>query len=392
MFAWAETHAARIQYDRVMEPDTLTILGPMRAVMLTSQRGISILGRGLGNTAGVSAATSATISNSGLVAGTFAGGFAAGAVGSLVASAVEDARHKRFADLARHILAALGDDERWPAMQQRWQNQVIVAMETSGLEVGEVAHWYPGVDEENVPNLRCGRTESCVMVATMWGLTDDARRIEAQTRVMLWSAKLRDPRRTSVRGPDFANVLRYRSAALPAIERDKTDADKQWLTGVAEILNASMPIGELIAQANSGSDGASIQARKDVMQMRTIQRRRVKEANARKWNDRTLAAVTARQWTAHNSALLEATLEEALTETVRMLQIELSVEGQAAKTRGRFATRDAQKIATVLEDGERMIGYLYDGTLMSMLRDDREQIGPEWERTFDQFDAKSHTH
>ncbi|HRQ63594.1 MAG TPA: hypothetical protein PKZ76_01795 [Xanthomonadaceae bacterium] len=211
----------------------------------------------------------------------------------------------------------------------------------------------------------CPQRDHCLWVDTRWGLSWDGRHVETQTTVAVWSPQLRRAGERADRHPDFSNLLVYLSDPLD-LPDVPSDEDREVLRQSAMQAYEYHGIPALVEQTRSGGKVAASAARREVIPLLETHRKRMRQAGAARWTPDTQAFRRAQLWGADNGARLTAALDEARAETDRMLRIELSEAGQAAKTRMRFPHRERHRVASVMAEGERRIVYLNSGTLVSL--------------------------
>jgi hypothetical protein len=297
------------------------------------------------------------------------GSFAAGAVGAGLGFLMEGALVKSgILILERESqvrLLALNARGSFDAMHAAWRATVVRAVADSDWVTGDVVEADVVDRESSSAGGPCPERDHCLWVDTRWGLSWDGRHLETQTTVSVWSPHLRKRGASADRNPDFSNLLVYLSDPVNLPERPGED-DREALRRLAMEAYAFNGIAALVEQAKSSGKVEAGAARRKAIPMLETHRRRMRAAGAARWNRDTEAYRRAQIWGANDGMRLAATLDEALGEVEKMLGIELSASGQAAKTRLRFPYPDRFKEASVVVPGERRIVYLNDRTLVSL--------------------------
>jgi hypothetical protein len=383
----SDAGAVRIDKERILNTEAVAAMPDLRAVTFMPQEGMGMLGRVEHEIANVAVLARAVFEGVGL-ASTVAGGVVGGVAGVMLAQGV---REKRLRDLGlkgRSFLFMLEDFDEWRSLQIEWQRSIAEILRESGLTSGQVEIVDPTVDDYNPHSANCELHKPCLVVTTLWGISDDGRRIETQTVISLWTTRRTGSRQQAISRSVYANLLVYRSAPVPEIDRRKNSDDRAWLLELAEKERLALDLSPSINLANAREDPQSRPARMAVLRYEQDHQFRLHRAKTRNWQGDDLVLATARQWLDGDGALLRATLSEAMEETLEMLRIELSPRGQTAKQHGKFRWRDTQSVASVVRDGEREIVYLNDGTLVSRLKGARENIDRLWDTVYDEGAAR----
>jgi hypothetical protein len=300
-----------------------------------------------------------------ITGGTFAGGAASVGFTLLLDAAASHGELLRMQRESQARLLALGTRDDFDAMHAIWRDIAARAVAESEWVTGEVVIAREVDREARREGGPCPQRDHCLWVDTRWGLSWDGLHVETQTTVAVWSPHLRKAGARAGRDPDFSNLLVYLSDPLELSEVP-SDEDREALRRAAMQAYEFYGIPALVEQTRSGGKVEANAARRTVIPLLETHRKRMRRAGAARWTPDSQAFRRAQIWGADDGARLVAALDEARAETDRMLRIELSRAGQAAKTRLRHRNRERYQVASVMADGGRRIVYLNHGTLVSL--------------------------
>lgn len=361
--AWS----ARIAPSRLLPTAELAALARQQglpALSVIEQSGLGIFGLGEPDQGLVQAGSQSLLLPGGPASGSFAAGFAVALVAAVADTAIE--KHNQQSELSRvgRILRGLNLGTVPVDPREDFHRAVAAALLSSGWVDGTPERRDSPGKRDDVTAERCVPREHCLLVWLRWGFSPQLEQLEVQALVSLWSRDLpkQSTRRSHRRQPgapprmrkavaNYQNQLFYRSEALlypwgdAAFDQPLMAAwgqrQRRWID----------------AQSHHSD------------KWRSRQHRRVDELLAlpmRSGSDPELDAIRrAIDWGRDDAARLRGVLSEASRELQRMLALDLSAAGQAAKNAGRFAERDRGDVYKVVSDGDRQLRYLNDGSLVS---------------------------
>ena len=360
--------AAKLSKERVMHPELVSRMTALNGVVVLPQESPAILvvdpRMGMGPNFSV-----ALVSNPGITSGTFVGGAAAGLAGALISSAVVEGQWQSLRDEVVGPLYALNTQTAWDTEHTVW---ISMLRQTLRDELGVAATLdaaHTPVEGSVASLAACAEGDSCLAAVSRWGLSADARHLETHVHLMIWSPELRKAGKKPRRVPDYANQLVYRSAMLELGET-KSGADRAALRDVAMQVYRGEGVADLIKIANDKQNPDARDARRKANLLLRQHRRRIKDAERSKWTDEAQVVRRALAWSDADGRRIREELMHASADIAAMLKLELSADGQSAKTTGKFKSRDAQAVAAVMREGKREWVYLNDGTLVSRVAGD----------------------
>ena len=372
--------AARLGKNRLLDAERLPLLTSMSGLAVLPQDAASVLivdpRMAMGPNFSV-----AMVSNPSITGGTFAGGAAAGAAGALISTAVVEGQWQSVRDEVTGLLHAIDSEQSWESEHAAWS---AMLGRTLHDELGVAGAWDSarGRSEASATSVEdCIGGDHCMVALTRWGLSTDARHLEVHVQLMAWSPSLRAEGKSRRRAPDFTNVLVYRSAPLD-LPAEKTKQDAELLKDAAMRVYRAQGINDLVKVANDKKHPDANEARKQANRLLTQHRLRLKDAKRGKWTDESLAVRRALAWGEADGQRIRTELGKAGPDIAGMLKLELSAEGQAAKTREKFWGREAQAVAKLVREGEREWVYLNEGTLLSRAQGDDSEMQP-WNRALE---------